>query len=76
MLTKDLVYLIQQNDKIMKYIHHIVTTEERNITNVESIYTNSATTKSSMIMMVGILKGVQYEILNRDTNEIKIVKSN
>jgi hypothetical protein len=60
----------------MNYIHHIVTTENRDITNVEVVYTNSVNPKLSMLMMVGILKNVQYEIVNNHTNEIQIVKAN
>jgi len=59
-----------------KYIHQIVTTNERDITNVETIYTNSARPKFTMSMMVDIVKDVQYEIVNRETSEIQIVKSN
>ena len=59
-----------------KYIHHIVTVENREVTDVEMIFSNSDKPKSSMKMMVGIKKGVQYEIINRDTNEIQIVKTN
>jgi len=55
------------------FIHQIVTVSERNITHAETIYTNDANPKGSMKMYLTFMKGVQYEIINRSTNEIVIV---
>ena len=57
----------------MRYIHHIVTQEDRDITTAETLYTNSSTPKYSMNLLLQIMKGVQYEIVDRETNQIQIV---
>lgn len=57
----------------MRYIHHIVTQENRDVTTSETLYTNSNTPKFSMKMLLQIMKGVQYEIIDRETNEIQII---
>lgn len=57
----------------MKFIHQIVTIENRNITNAETIYSNLDKPKNSMKCYLSILKNVQYEIVNRETGEIKII---
>lgn len=56
-----------------KFIHHIVTTETREITNCEMIYCNSNKPKNSMKMYLKFMKNVQYEIVNRETNQIEII---
>ena len=57
----------------MRYIHHIVTQENRNVTTAETLYNNSNKPKYSMNMLLQIMKGVQYEIIDRETNQIQIV---
>lgn len=57
----------------MKYIHQIVTQENRDVTNAETIYCNSDKPKFSMKCYLQIKKNVQYEIINRNTNQVTIV---
>ena len=55
------------------FIHQIVTIAEREVTNCETIYTNTNSPKPSMKAYLTFMKGVQYEIVNRATGEITIV---
>jgi hypothetical protein len=55
------------------YIHQIVTKTNRTVTRTETIITNDNKPKTSMKMYLKILAGVQYEIVDRTTNEIVIV---
>lgn len=55
------------------FIHQIVTIGDRDVTNAETIYTNDSNPKTSMKMYLKIMKNVQYEIVNRTTNEIKVI---
>lgn len=55
------------------FIHQIVTIENRDVTTAETIITNDSKPKNSMKMYLKFMKGVQYEIVNRTTNEIVIV---
>jgi hypothetical protein len=56
-----------------KFIHQIVTIENRDVTTAETIITNDSNPKNSMRMYLKFMKNVQYEIVNRTTNEIKVV---
>ncbi len=56
----------------MNYIHQIVTQENRDVTTVETIYTNSDKPKFSMKCCLSFMKNVQYEIVNRINNKITI----
>ena len=55
------------------FIHQIVTIGNRDVTTAETIITNDSNPKNSMKMYLKFMKKVQYEIVNRTTNEIKIV---
>ena len=57
----------------MRYIHQIVTKGDRDVTNVESIYTNSSTPKTSFKLCLSFMEGVQYEIYDRETKEIRVI---
>ena len=57
----------------MRYIHHIVTQENRDVTNTETVYTNSNTPKSSFKMILQMKSGVQYEVIDRKTNQVTII---
>jgi hypothetical protein len=56
-----------------RYIHQIVTTTDRNVTTAETVYTNSESHKNSFKMYLSFMKNVQYEIIDRETNQITIV---
>ena len=56
-----------------RYIHQIVTIEEREVTNAETVYTNNAKPTFSMKAYLTFMKDVQYEIYDRETKEIQIV---
>lgn len=70
MLETSLTYNHLNN---MRYIHHIVTQNDREVTNVETVYTNSNKPKSSFKMCLEFMKNVQYEIVDRQTNGIEII---
>jgi len=55
------------------FFHQIVTIGDRNVTTAETILTNDSNPKNSMRMYLKFMKNVQYEIVNRTTNEIKII---
>jgi hypothetical protein len=55
------------------FIHQIVTIGDRNVTTAETIITNDSNPKNSMKMYLKFMKNVQYEIVNRTTNEIKVI---
>ena len=55
------------------FIHQIVTIGDRDTTRGETIYTNDSNPKHSMKMYLKFMKNVQYEIVNRTTNEIKVI---
>jgi hypothetical protein len=55
------------------FIHQIVTIGDRDVTNCETIYCTSDKPKFSMKAYLTFMKNVQYEIVNRTTNEIKVV---
>lgn len=55
------------------FIHQIVTIENRDVTTCETIYCGNDTPKFSMKSYLQFMKGVQYEIVNRTTGEIKII---
>ena len=55
------------------FIHQIVTIEDRDVTTAETIITNDSNPKFSMRMYLKFMKNVQYEIVNRQTNQITIV---
>lgn len=55
------------------FIHQIVTIENRDVTTCETIYCASDKPKLSMKAYLSFMKGVQYEIVNRTTNEIKVI---
>jgi len=57
----------------MRYIHQIVTIGDRDVTSVESIYTNSSTPKMSFKLCLQIMTDVQYEIYDRETKEIRVI---
>jgi hypothetical protein len=57
----------------MKFIHQIVTKDNRDITNTETTYSNSDKPKNSFKMYLKFMTNVQYEIINRYTNKITIV---
>jgi hypothetical protein len=57
----------------MTYIHQIVTQGNRDVTTVETIYTNCDKPKFSMKGCLSFMKNVQYEIVNRINNQITIV---
>jgi hypothetical protein len=56
------------------FIHQIVTIVDRDITTAETIITNDSNPKNSMKAYLSFMKNVQYEIVNRTTNEIILVK--
>ena len=56
------------------FIHQIVTIGDREVTTAETIITNRSKSIISMKMYLQFMKGVQYEIYNRTTKEIIIVK--
>lgn len=58
----------------MKYIHQIVTKENRELTHFETVYSNSSKAKFSFKSILTFKKDCQYEIVNRETKEIIIVK--
>lgn len=55
------------------FIHQIVTIGDRDVTTAETIYCSSDKPKFSMKAYISFMKNVQYEIVNRSTNEIKLV---
>ena len=57
----------------MQYIHQIVTQGNRDVTTAETVYCNSDKPKFSVKCYLQFMKNVQYEIINRDTNQITVV---
>lgn len=57
----------------MRYIHQIVIKDSREVTTAETVYSNSDKPKFSVNCYLQFMKNVQYEIINRDTNQITIV---
>lgn len=57
----------------MTYAHQIVTQIDREITTAEFIICKSNKPKFSMNCYLKLMKGVQYEIVNLDTNEVTII---
>jgi hypothetical protein len=70
------IYITIKTNKEMttkRYIHQIVTTTDRDVTTAETVYTNSESHKNSFKMYLSFMKNVQYEIIDRETNQITIV---
>lgn len=62
-----------KTDREMRFIHQIVKQGNRDVTTAETVYSNLNTPKSSFKMYLSFMKDVQYEIVDRETNQIELV---